>query len=271
MSLAQALDTTRILKQPSPPILPLLADAHAVMMKAGIAEQVNRKDPKFLVGTGRFKYKAHTLGVDSRTKRNPNYWKPGVPHIDGYQAVVIVDLTKIFAPFRARQLTMTRISLHLEKLEAGTLLKDSPDTVVALGPSTGWDSLAMDHGKLPFDDPRCANRRPYPPTISRTSVMCAWSAISPQTSGGIVTRSSIPSFGHKARRLLSKNGLRSSARWSTCSCKICLMTLGFTGNRQWAIGTVALALPSRARGRWLYSYVNSSVPSSVHNRFVLFA
>jgi peptide/nickel transport system substrate-binding protein len=86
MSLAQALDTTRILKQPSPPILPLLADAHAVMMKAGIAEQVNRKDPKFLVGTGRFKYKAHTLGVDSRTKRNPNYWKPGVPHIDGYQA-----------------------------------------------------------------------------------------------------------------------------------------------------------------------------------------
>jgi hypothetical protein len=41
------------LKQPSPAILALLADAHTVMMKAGIAEQVDRKDPKFLVVLGR--------------------------------------------------------------------------------------------------------------------------------------------------------------------------------------------------------------------------
>src|ERR1700752_4876599 len=47
------------LKQPSPAILTLLADAHTVMMKAGIAEQVDRKDAKFLVGTGPFKYKSH--------------------------------------------------------------------------------------------------------------------------------------------------------------------------------------------------------------------
>ena len=77
------------LKQPSPAILALLADAHTVMMKAGIAEQVDRKDPKFLVGTGPFKYKSHTPGVDFRAERNPNYWKPGLPHIDGYQAVVM--------------------------------------------------------------------------------------------------------------------------------------------------------------------------------------
>src|SRR5439155_639903 len=50
------------LKQPSAAILTLLADAHTVMMKAGIAEQVDRKDPKFLVGTGPFKYKSHTPG-----------------------------------------------------------------------------------------------------------------------------------------------------------------------------------------------------------------
>ena len=54
------------LKQPSPALLSLLADAHTVMMKAGIAEQVDRKDPKFLVGTGPFKYKSHTPGVDFR-------------------------------------------------------------------------------------------------------------------------------------------------------------------------------------------------------------
>src|SRR5918992_772341 len=142
------------LKQPSPAILALLADAHTVMMKAGIAEQVDRKDPKFLVGTGPFKYKSYTPGVDFRAERNPNYWKPGVPHIDGYQAVVMVDMTKIFASFRARQLTMTGIGRHLEKPEADILNRDFPDAVVALGPRAGWDSFVMHHGKPPFNDPR---------------------------------------------------------------------------------------------------------------------
>src|SRR5499426_2006638 len=142
------------LKEPSAVVLNLLAGAHAVMMKAGIAEQVDRKDPKFLIGTGPFKYKSHTPGVDFRAERNPNYWKPGVPHIDGYQAVVMSDLTKIFASFRARQLTMTGIGRHLEKPEADILKKDFPDAVVALGPRAGWDTLVMNVSKPPFNDPR---------------------------------------------------------------------------------------------------------------------
>jgi peptide/nickel transport system substrate-binding protein len=142
------------LKRPSAAILALLADSHTVMMKAGIAEQVDRKDPAFLVGTGPFKYKSYTPGVDFRAERNPNYWKPGVPHIDAYQAVVMPDLTRIFASFRARQLTMTGIGRHLEKPEADVLQRDFPDAVVALGPRAGWDSFVMHHGKPPFNDPR---------------------------------------------------------------------------------------------------------------------
>ncbi|MBM3224346.1 MAG: ABC transporter substrate-binding protein [Candidatus Tectomicrobia bacterium] len=143
-----------VLKQPSAAILPLLADSHAVMMKDGIAERVDRKDPKFLVGTGPFKYKSHTPGVDFQAERNPNYWKPGIPRLDGYQAVVMSDLTKIFASFRARQLTMTGIGRHLEKPEADILKKEHPEAVVALGPRAGWDSFVMHHGKPPFNDPR---------------------------------------------------------------------------------------------------------------------
>ncbi|HEY7494900.1 MAG TPA: ABC transporter substrate-binding protein, partial [Candidatus Tectomicrobia bacterium] len=142
------------LKEPSAVILTVLAGAHAVMMKAGIAEQVDRKDPKFLVGTGPFKFKSYTPGVDFRAERNPNYWKPGLPHIDGYQAVVMADLTKIFASFRARQLTMTGIGRHLEKPEADILKKDFPDAVVALGPRAGWDTFVMNVSKPPFSEPR---------------------------------------------------------------------------------------------------------------------
>src|SRR5262245_27626586 len=142
------------LKEPSAVVLNLLAGAHAVMMKAGIAEQVDRKNPKFLVGTGPFKFKRPTPGIDFRAERNPNYWKPGLPHIDGYQAVVIADLSKIFASFRARQLTMTGIGRHLEPPEADILQKDFPDAVVALGPRAGWDTFAMNLSRPPFHDPR---------------------------------------------------------------------------------------------------------------------
>jgi peptide/nickel transport system substrate-binding protein len=142
------------LKQPSPAILALLADGHTVMMKAGIAERVDRKDPKFLVGTGPFKYKSYTPGVEFRAERNPHYWKPGLPYIAEYQAMVMPDLTRIFASFRARQLTMTGIGRHLEPPEADVLKKDFPEAVVALGPRAGWDSFVMHHGKPPFNDPR---------------------------------------------------------------------------------------------------------------------
>ncbi|MBM3223215.1 MAG: hypothetical protein FJZ47_05340 [Candidatus Tectomicrobia bacterium] len=70
------------LKKPSAAIVTVLAGAHAVVMKAGIAEQIDRKDPKFLVGTGPFKFKSYTPGVDFRAEQNPHYWKPGLPYLE---------------------------------------------------------------------------------------------------------------------------------------------------------------------------------------------
>jgi peptide/nickel transport system substrate-binding protein len=142
------------LNQPSAAIMTLLSGAHAVMMKKGIAEVVDRKDSKFLIGTGPFKFKSYTPGVDFQAERNPNYWKPGLPHIDGYRAIVMADLTKIFASFRARQLTMTGIGRHLERPEANILKRDFPDAVVAIGPRATWDNFVMNVSKPPFNDPR---------------------------------------------------------------------------------------------------------------------
>ena len=78
-----------------------------------------------------------TPGVNFRAERNPHDWKSGFPHIDAYEAVVMPDLTRIFASFRAQQLTMTGIGRHLERPEADILQKDFPDAVVALGPRGG--------------------------------------------------------------------------------------------------------------------------------------
>jgi peptide/nickel transport system substrate-binding protein len=64
------------------------------------------------------------------------------------------DLTKIFASFRARQLTMTGIGRHLERPEAEILQRDFPDAVVAVGPRATWDNFVMNVSKPPFNDVR---------------------------------------------------------------------------------------------------------------------
>jgi peptide/nickel transport system substrate-binding protein len=64
------------------------------------------------------------------------------------------DLTKIFASFRARQLTMTGIGRHLERPEADILKRDFPDAVVAIGPRATWDNFIMNVSKPPFNDVR---------------------------------------------------------------------------------------------------------------------
>jgi peptide/nickel transport system substrate-binding protein len=154
---AQCLDDFTLalsLTHPSAALLTMLAGANAVMMQAGIAERFDRKDPRFLVGTGPFKFKSYTPGVDFQAERNPHYWKPGLPHIAGYRAVVMADLTKIFASFRARQLTMTGIGRHLEKPEAAILAREFPEGVVAIGPRATWDNFVMNLARPPFNDVR---------------------------------------------------------------------------------------------------------------------
>jgi ABC-type transport system substrate-binding protein len=64
------------------------------------------------------------------------------------------DPTKIFASFRARQLTMTGIGRHLERPEAEILKRDFPDAVVAIGPRATWDNFVMNVTKPPFNDLR---------------------------------------------------------------------------------------------------------------------
>ncbi len=142
------------LKRPAAGLLAFLAGENAAMMKHDIDQRFDRKDPRFLVGTGPFKYKSHTMGIDFQGQRNPNYWKPGLPHIDGYRSVVMSDLTKIFASFRARQLTMTGIFRHLERPEADILKRDFPDAVTVIGPRSTWDNYVMNVTAPPFNDVR---------------------------------------------------------------------------------------------------------------------
>lgn len=54
----------------------VLADSHFVIIKNGTTSFATA------IGTGAFKCKEFTPGVRTIGTRNPNYWKPGLPHLD---------------------------------------------------------------------------------------------------------------------------------------------------------------------------------------------
>ena len=81
-------DQVRItLAEPNADLPYLLSDFHLLIMPAGFADWSRP------VGTGAFEITAFDPGVSVTAERNPNYWKAGRGHLDGYEIIVINDIT----------------------------------------------------------------------------------------------------------------------------------------------------------------------------------
>jgi peptide/nickel transport system substrate-binding protein len=120
------------------------------------------KEPGFLVGTGPYEVDSWTPGVDFVSKRRMDYWKQGedggtLPYLDGYQSVVITDLSAMFAAFRGQRLTMGGIARHLEKSEAD-IIESRPDLksriAILVGPRNAWHNIVFNLANAPTDDLR---------------------------------------------------------------------------------------------------------------------
>jgi len=56
------------------------------------------------MGTGPFLFKSYTPGVNVVFERNPNYWKPGLPHVDTAEFTIIREPATRMAVLRTGQL-----------------------------------------------------------------------------------------------------------------------------------------------------------------------
>lgn len=101
------------MKAPQASFLPILAQGYAVMQpkhKAG----TNGKSVDFLkVGTGPFMFKESVAGVSYTYVRNPNYFKPGLPYLDGLKIYIIRDRPAQRAAFVAHRVNMTNPSIGM--------------------------------------------------------------------------------------------------------------------------------------------------------------
>ena len=100
------------LNSPQASLLSMLAQGYAVIQAEHLAD-IDPKTPEFMVGTGPFMLKEYVSGVSYTYEKNPNYFKKGLPYLDGIILHVIRDRPAQMAAFVAGRIDMTSPTLGM--------------------------------------------------------------------------------------------------------------------------------------------------------------
>ena len=110
-------------------------------------------------GTGPFALKNYTRGVSVELTRNPNYWKPGLPYLDGIKYFILPDANAVFAACRTTQIAICQVPSE----QLGTLAKEAGDKGSFQVNPGGWggDFVNFSAKTKPFDDARVRQALAY--------------------------------------------------------------------------------------------------------------
>ena len=138
------------LKAPQPALLGLLASGMTPMYPCHVPPREMRQMP---IGTGPFKFVEFKVNQSIKVVRNPNYWKPGLPHLDGVEWTIIPNRsTAILALVAGKfdmvfpyELTVPLVT-DVKKQMPGAICDISPMNVAAnvlMNPVPPFDDLDM--------------------------------------------------------------------------------------------------------------------------------
>jgi peptide/nickel transport system substrate-binding protein len=91
------------LKAPQPGLLSLLASGFTPVYPCHVAPSGMRRAP---IGTGPFKFVEYKGNQGIKVARNPNYWKPGRPYLDGIEYTIIANRSTAILAFVAGNFDM---------------------------------------------------------------------------------------------------------------------------------------------------------------------
>jgi peptide/nickel transport system substrate-binding protein len=141
------------LHYPSPSFLSMLAmSPNFIYAKKYLDQDINWYKQNAM-GSGPFKLKEYVRGASIEMERNPNYWKKGLPYMDGIKYYIIKD-----DGARAKSIRADRTDVELRGFaptEAEGIKNQLGDKVVVAYPGQpGQWGIAFNVDKKPFDDVR---------------------------------------------------------------------------------------------------------------------
>src|SRR5215469_13578216 len=142
-------EATFVLKRPQPAILALIASGYTPVYPCHIPPRDMRQHP---VGTGPFKFVEFKPNESIRLARNPDYWKPGRPYLDGIEYTIIPNRSTAILAFTAGKFDMTfpyEVTVPLLK----DVRSQMPQAICELTSNGGINThLLINRDKPPFNN-----------------------------------------------------------------------------------------------------------------------
>ena len=140
--------TTVHLKRPQPAILAMLASGYSPIYPCHVPAAQQRTNP---IGTGPFKFVELKQNESIKLTRNPDYWKKGLPYLDGIEFTIIPNRSTAILAFVAGKFDITfptEVSIPLLK----DVKSQAPNAICDLEPTNVSTNLIINRDSPPFDN-----------------------------------------------------------------------------------------------------------------------
>jgi peptide/nickel transport system substrate-binding protein len=142
-------EVTFHLEDPQPSLLVMLAGGFSPVYPCHVTAAQMRTQP---IGTGPFRFREFKQNEGIKLVRNPDYWKPAKPYLDGIEYTIIPSrATAILALVSGKyDLTLTG---ELNPENAKEVQAQVPEMQCVVQASNTQGNLLINRDKPPFDDP----------------------------------------------------------------------------------------------------------------------
>ena len=150
-----------VLKRRQPALLALLASGMSPVYPCHVSPAAMRQRP---IGTGPFKFADFKSNEYIKVARNPDYWKPGLPYLDGIEYTLTRSRSTAILAFAAGKYDLTfagTLTIALTR----DLQSQRPDAICELPAGSVSTNLIVNRTVPPFDNPDI--RRAMALTIDR--------------------------------------------------------------------------------------------------------
>ncbi len=137
------------LKRPQPSLLLMFASGYSPVFPAHVPVAELRQR---CVGTGPFRQKEYLRGQLIELERNPSYFVPERPYLDGIRYTIIRERGTRLAALQAGRIDAF-LPLEMTKAMADAARAQAPSLVITEVGQNGSDNVILNHKRAPFDNP----------------------------------------------------------------------------------------------------------------------
>src|SRR3954447_26097281 len=141
-------EATFNLKRPQPSLIALLASGYSPIYPCHVSARDMRVKP---IGTGPFKFVEFKQNESIKLVRNPDYWKKGLPYLDGIEFTIIPNRSTAILAFIAGKFDMTfptEVTIPLLK----DVKTQAPNAVCVVEPTNVSTNIIVNSSSPPFDN-----------------------------------------------------------------------------------------------------------------------